>query len=171
MPTMRTAFKYALFLVLIAIAGCAPIGPPFASVTATLPPVPQGMARIFFYRSLEIYETTAPVQAYLNGNPAGVTETGAVYYRDVAPGRYTVSVQSYGIYPDQFKTVSLNPGDVAYARIESLRSWTPCGGGGGGDSGGGAGGGNSGCWDTFVVVFTAPATAQAEMQSLRFIAG
>jgi hypothetical protein len=163
--------RCAVLLLLLAIGGCAPAGPPFASVAGTIPPVPQGAARIFFYRWLEPYETAAPARAYLNGNPIGVTETGAVFYRDVAPGAYTISIQSQGVYPNQFKTVTLRPGDVAYARIGSLRSWAACGGGGGGGDGGGGGGGESGCWDTFVVVLMDPVQAQAEMRDLRFIAG
>jgi hypothetical protein len=164
---MRTAWKGVLLVLLLAIGGCAPAGPPFASVASTLPPVPQGSARIYFYRWLEIYETTSPSRAYLNGDRVGVTQTGTVFYRDVAPGQYTISVDSEGIYPGQFKTVVLRPGDVAYARIESLRSWVPCGGGMEG-SDGGAG---EGCADTFVVVLMDPTQAQAELGNLRFIPG
>jgi hypothetical protein len=168
MPAMRTALKCTLLVVLLALGGCAPAGPRFAAVASTLPPVPQGSARIYFYRWLEIYETTSPTPAFLNGNRVGVTETGAVFYRDVAPAQYTISVTSEGKYPDQFKTVILKPGDVAYARIESLRSWTPCGGGGSDAANGGAG---EGCADTFVVVLVDPAVAQSELGDLRFIPG
>src|SRR5579885_3092706 len=148
--------KTALFVFLLAVAGCAPGGPPYASVAATIPPVPPGMARIYFYRWLEIYETTAPSVAYLNGQPVGVTETGAVFYRDVPPGQYTIAVQSEEPYPNQFKTVVLQPGQVAYARIESLRSWSSCASGGDGDGGGGA----TSCRDTFVVQLIDPRVAQ-----------
>ena len=159
--------RAALLLLLLGIVGCAPPGPPFASVASTIPPAPNGMARIFFYRWLEPYETLAPTTASLNGKPIAVTETGAVLYRDVAPGQYTISIQSQGVYPNQFKTITLQPGDVAYARIESLRSWSPCGGG----SESGGGGGDEGCWDTFVVQIMDPAVAQYEMRDLRFIRG
>jgi hypothetical protein len=162
---MPTAMKRVFFVILLAIAGCAPAGPPFASVAATLPPLAPGMARIFFYRWYEPYETLVPTTAFLNGRAVGITESGAVLYRDVAPGQYIVAVQSQGIYPNQFKTVVLRPGDVAYARIESLRSWSACGGGGAGGGGGGA------CWDTFVVNLMDPIAAQAEMRDLRFIPG
>ena len=159
--------KGVLLLVMLAIGGCAPAGPPFASVAGSIPPVPPGAARIFFYRWLEIYDTTAPTMAFLNGAPIGVTETGAVLYRDVAPGQYVIAVQSEGVFPNQFKTVTLKPGDVAYARIESVRSWSPCGGGGSGVGGGGS----EGCWDTFVVQLMDPSLALGEMRDLRFIAG
>ncbi len=160
--------RRTVLLVLLGLAACAPQGPPFASVAATLPPLPQGMARIYFYRWLEPYETVAPTTAYLNGKPVGVTETGAVFYRDVVPGQYLISVQSQGVYPNQFKTVVLRPGEVDYVRIELLVNWWPCGGSG---SGLGGGGGAQGCADTFVVVLMDPAVARYEMSGLRFVQG
>jgi len=155
-----------VLLLLFATASCAPPGPPFASVAATIPPLQPGMARIFFYRWLEPYETLSVATAFLNNQPVGLTEPGSVLYRDVVPGQYLISVQSEGRYPNQFKTVVLQPGDVTYARIESLRTWMPCGGGGGV-----AGGGDQGCWDTFVVVIMDPAVALSEMGDLWFIRG
>ena len=157
-----------MLALLLGIAGCAPAGPPFASVAATLPPVPAAMARIFFYRWLEPYETLTPTTAFLNGAPVGVTEPGAVLYRDVARGQYTIAVKSEGVFPDQFKTVTVNAGDKVYVRVESLSNWASCGSGGGGDSGGGA---SSGCVDTFVVQIMDPAVASYEMRDLRFIGG
>jgi len=168
---MRTIRLSAVVLLLLAFAGCAPPGPPFGSVAGTLPPPAPGMARIFFYRWLELYETTAQSVASLNGKPVGVTEVGATFYRDVPPGEYTISVKSDELYTNQFKTVTLHAGDVAYARIESLSSWSSCGGGGGGMDGGGGGGNVTGCRDTFVVVMMDPHLAQAEMRDLRFIPG
>jgi hypothetical protein len=158
-------FRYAALTVLLALGACAPAGPPFASVA--LPPVPNGMARIYFYRWLEPYETVAPTTAYLNGQEVGVTETGSVLYRDVQPGQYLISVFSEGVFPNQFKTVVVRPGEQVYARIESLKSWWPCGSGGGGI----AGGSTSGCADTFVVQIMDPAVARYEMRTLRLIAG
>jgi hypothetical protein len=163
---MRTFVgSFALALMLVALASCAPSGPEFASVAATVAPVPSGEARVYFYRWLEPYETVAESAVMLNGARVGVSQTGAVLYRDVAPGQYTISVQSGGTYPNQFKTVTLTPGETAYVRIESLRAWCN-------DSGGGLdGGGSSGCYDTFVVNLIDPAVARSEMQNLRFIKG
>ncbi|HUB95243.1 MAG TPA: DUF2846 domain-containing protein [Stellaceae bacterium] len=152
---------------MLGLSSCAPPGAPYGSVAATVPAVPAGSARIYFYRELEIYDSTTPTEAYLNGAPVGLTETGTVFYRDVAPGQYTISVRSYGIFPYQFKTVVLRPGEIAYARIESLRSWVPCGGGGGRDGGGST----SGCENTFVVVMIDPQLAVGDMRDLRFISG
>jgi hypothetical protein len=165
---MTITWRAAVLPVLLALSACAPPGAPFGTVAGTIPPTATGTARIFFYRWLEPYETTAPAIAYLNGKEVGVTETGAVFYRDVAAGQYTVEIQSDEPFPNQFKTVVLRPGDVAYARIESLKSWSSCGGGGG--DAGGAGSVN-GCRDTFVVQMMDPRLAQGEMLELRFIKG
>lgn len=167
---MRTVFKSVMILLMlgIGVTGCAPQGPPFGKVAENLPPIPAGAARIFVYRWLEPYETLAPTTLFLNQRPVGVTEPGAVLYRDVPAGQYLISVQSEGVYPNQFKSVVLRPGESAYVRVESLRSWVPCGGSGGGD---GAGGGAEGCADTFVVNIVAPIVGQTEMRGLRYIAG
>ena len=121
--------------------------------------MPPGAARVYFYRWLEPYNSTSASLAYLNGAPIGVTEPGAVLYRDVAPGQYTIAVQSAGVLQNQFKTVELRPGDTVYARIESLHIWDM------------ACRQHEDCGDTFLVQIMDPALARAEMQELRFISG
>jgi hypothetical protein len=142
-----------------ALLGCAE-GPRFAQVAATVPPVPAGAARIFFYRWLEPYETLSWTPVYLNGATVAVSQPGTVLYRDVPPGTYAIAVRSEGVYPGQFKTVAVGPGQVLYVRIESLSSWY-------------SGGGPLRDWqhDTFVVNLVDPETAGRETQDLRYIPG
>jgi len=163
MPKVCRSLFLALALVLV---GCAPSGPTFGSLAATLPPPPPGTARIYIYRWLEPYETTSVMRAYLNNMTVGVTYPGSVLYADVPPGQYTIKVDSRGAYPNQFKTVTVRAGNVFYARVESARWWSVCGGTG--DTGDG---GSSGCWDTFVINIIDPAVAQAEMAPLRLLSG
>ena len=163
MVAMRQALRFAVPLVLLFIVACASAGPPYGAAENTIPPVPSTMARIFLYRWLEPYDSTDPAIAYFNGKEVAVSRPGSVLYRDVAPGRYTVSIFSRGRYPDQFKTVVLRPGETAYARIESAQSWQPCGGSGKA--------GTEGCDMTFVVVFVSPVVAQDEIRDLAFIHG
>jgi hypothetical protein len=157
---MRISRPRAVFVLLLLLAGCAAPGPRFGTVAAGIPPVPPGQVRIFLYRWLEPYETVAPTAASLNGVTVGYIEPGAVVYRDVPPGTYTIAVKSEGIYPDQFKSVALRPGEIAFARVESIRSWQTCGF----DHA-------QGCGDTFVVNVVDPAVAHAEMQNLRLTPG
>ncbi len=146
------------FLVLLLLAGCAAPVPRFGAVAPSIPPVAAGAARIFVYRAFEPYETREMARVQLNGEPAGAVGNGAVFYRDVPPGQYAVTILGTEAYPNQFKTVVLRPGETAFARIELLSSWSAC---------------TSiiNCYPTFVVRLVDPATASADMQSLALVAG
>jgi hypothetical protein len=126
--------------------------PVFASVRTT--PVAADLARVYFYRAFEPYESLARPLIYLDGRSLAVSEPGGVLFRDVEPGAHQISVFSPGIYPNQSKNILLRPGDTLYARIESLRSWH-----------------QGFTWerDTFVVSLVGESEAVAEMASLRFV--
>ncbi|HUN47201.1 MAG TPA: DUF2846 domain-containing protein [Stellaceae bacterium] len=152
-----TAAALAASLLLAACAnGDGPPGTPYSEVAATIPPVPAGEARIYFYRDYEPYESLARPWIYLNGRRIGYSDPGGVYYRDVAPGTYRIKVDSEGRYWHQFKTVTLAPGNVVYAKIESLRSW---------DSG------DQYQRDTFVVDLIGPPAAERQIAALNYVSG
>ena len=115
---------FALSIVLL-LAACMPLAQQGRLLTGPLPPVPPGMARLVLYRPLEYYTTNAMTMAYLNGTPVGITQNGGVFYRDVEPGQYNISVDSLGLWPNQFKSVVVGPGNVVYARIGTLPK-APC---------------------------------------------
>lgn len=140
------------------VAACAggPPGPTYSQVAQTIPTLPAGEARIFFFRDYEPYESLARPWIYLNGQKVGVSEPGGVYYRDVAPGTYRIRVDSEGQYWNQFKTTSLAAGDVRYVKIESLRSWDE---------------GDDFDRDTFVVALIGPPVAQRQIAGLRYVSG
>src|SRR5579864_612049 len=77
--------------VLLAAASCAQ-APPAASYA--IPPVP-AQARIWFYRDLSVYSSLAEPYIRLNGAPVGVSQPGGAFYRDVPPGHYHISADSY----------------------------------------------------------------------------
>jgi hypothetical protein len=158
--TANTLLKVIALMALVLVSACAgggaPAGPSFAQVAAQLPPVPSGRARFFFYRDYEPYESLSRPYATLNGDVAGVSEPGGVFYRDVAPGRYLVSVRNYTFYPGQDKTVDIGAGQTAYVKVESLRSYNS------GDS--------SYEPDTFAVVVVDPADGQRDIASKRYFA-
>lgn len=140
--------------IVLLVAGC--VAPPGPLLSGPLPPAPPGTARIIFYRDLDYYATQSMPTVYLNKDPAGISQNGAVFYRDVAPGAYTISVAPSLPYPNQFKTVVVKPGDVFYAQIAPM----PLTGGrfnvNARDYG-----------DTFVVTLRDPATGAYETQGLR----
>ncbi len=139
-------------LLLSACAG-EPGGARYPEVAQSLPAVPAGKARIYFLRDYEPYESLARPSIYLNDRKAATSEPGGVSYRDVAPGRYEIKVDSPGMYPNQFKTVSLASGDVRYVKIESLRSWESS---------------QDFSQDTFVVALIDPPEAQRELADMRY---
>jgi hypothetical protein len=110
----------AAFLVLGACSGR--VGEPSLSSVAVAPPAP-GLARVYFYREFEPYESLSRPWIYVDGRRFAVSEPGGVSFRDVLPGSHDITVCSPGLYPDQFKSVDLRPRDTLYVRIESLRSW------------------------------------------------
>ncbi len=152
------AFAQRGWLVLLVLAGCVAPGAQFGVASRSIPPVPADAARIFVYRLLEPYELSDMANILLNGQRAGASANGAVFYRDVRPGEYAITIPASEAYPNQFKTVLLRPGEIAYVRIESLSSWSTCTV-------------IANCYPTFVVRLVDPAAALAEMQSLTLVAG
>ena len=107
----------ALFL---AAAGCAQL-PPTSSVT--IPPIPAGAARVWFYRDYEPHESLSRPYVRLNEQIAGISEPGGAFYRDVAPIRYHITVDSDGRDFNQVADAKLAAGQEVYAKVVSLRSW------------------------------------------------
>jgi uncharacterized protein DUF2846 len=129
--------------------------PVMASVAVT--PPGSGLARIYFYRDWEPYESLSRPLIYLNDAPAEISEPGGVSFRDLAPGAYHVSVDSQGTYPHQFKMLVLRAGDVRYVKIESLASWYAS-----------LGHRHFGQRDTFVVELIPERQAQSEIGQMRY---
>ena len=91
-----------------------------------------GMARIWFYREMAPYATQATPYVRLNGAIVGVSRPGGSFYRDVPPGHYHLSVDSYGVDFGQTRDVDLPPGAQIFARVVSNDHWIEGGGRGGG---------------------------------------
>ena len=105
--------------VLLLAASCAPL-PPTSSVV--LPPVPGGVGRIWIYRNDGPYEATETPYVRLNGQIAGILQPNGALYRDVPPGHYAVTVDSYGVpYPYQFVDFDLGAGQEAFVKVLSMR--------------------------------------------------
>ena len=114
---------------LLLLAGCSQL-PPTSSVMVA--PVPAGESRIWLYRNEGTYESHETPYFRLNGQPVGISEPNAALYRDVPPGHYTVSVDSYGVpYPNQFANFDIHGGQEIFIKVVSMHERV----GGGGDSG------------------------------------
>lgn len=113
-------------MLLLAAIGCAQ---PPAAAPYLASPIPPGMARVWFYRDLNPNETSATPFIRLNGAIAGISEPGGAFYRDVAPGGYHISADSYVEDRHNTADVALAPGAEAYAKVLPLDDIVQGGGG------------------------------------------
>ena len=143
------------------LAGCVgqigPPGPRYAEVAAQIPTLATGRARFFFYRDWEPYETLGQPYLYLNGQRVGISIPGGVFYRDMPPGQYLISVDTVGVYWNPFKTVTVAAGETRYVKIESRSDWES--------------GFDTYEADTFVVVLIDATQARRELDGMRFVTG
>jgi hypothetical protein len=110
----------ATALVLAALGGCVP-RPTVGS--AAIPPIPPGEARVWFYRDYVPSEGLNMTAVSMNGAYAGYSQLGGAFYRDVPPGVYHVTVNSYGVDFNQSTDIAVVPGQLSYIKIETLRDW------------------------------------------------
>ncbi|HXS40278.1 MAG TPA: DUF2846 domain-containing protein [Stellaceae bacterium] len=146
--------------VLFLLAGCVQQPPPNA-LYGPLPPEPPGTARLVFYRAITYYGAMQWRQVYLNGKPSGESRPGTVFYRDVPPGRYDLTIQTDRYYPNQFKTVVMGAGETFYINIDTLPRTACLKGNGGLDC----------AADAFILTVVSPERGFADIQGLQLIAG
>jgi hypothetical protein len=114
------SIRAAAGMLLLAIAGCAQ---PSATSAVTIPPVSAGVARIWVYRDYEPYAGRGLPAVAANGGYIGASQLGGAFYRDVTPGHYHMTVETWGIDSNQSADVNLAAGQTAYIKIVSLPSW------------------------------------------------
>lgn len=160
--TVVTGARALMAGLLLLVAGCAVTSiPPGEALQGSLPPLPAGEARLVFYRALDPYATQSMPTLYLNGKASGITQNGAVLYRDVTPGQYDITLAPSLPWPNQFKTVVVRAGEVFYVDI-STRPYLSCA----------QGNNTQSCYgDTFLLNVIDPVTGAQETQGLRLIQG
>ena len=144
---------------LLAIASCAQLPP---TAAASLPPIPAGQARAWFYRDPGPYDCVGTPYIRMNEAIVAISQIGGASYRDVPPGQYLVTVDSYLSAPDQSRYAYLFPGQQVYFKILCLRNWVT-GGSGRND--------NSYARDTFYVWEIPPEVAQGDVARSQFYGG
>lgn len=153
-------FRLGLLPLFLLLAGCATTAPPPPAAFAPLAP---GAARIVFYRIPAPYDPTLDLTISLNNVKTGTLPLGDAFYRDVAPGPYTITFTPTRAYPDQFKTVTPSAGNVFYVRLSALPAMD-C-------SLGSRGGSNTCDIAGFTAQVVSPAEAQAEMRDVALTRG
>jgi len=126
-PLLRLLMPAWAGSVLLTAASCAQ---PPSTASYPTPPVPAKEARVWFYRDLAPYEKLATPYVRLNSAVAGVSQPGGAFYRDVPPGHYHISADSYGVDSNQTQDVDLAPGAEIFAKVIVLDNLIQGGGGG-----------------------------------------
>jgi hypothetical protein len=155
-PISRSLIRAAAGMLLLAAAGCAQ---PAVTAAVTIPPIPAGDARIWVYRDYEPYAGKGLPAVAANGTDVGAAQLGGAFYRDVAPGHYHMTVETWGIDSNQSASVDLAAGQTAYIKIVSLPSWVEYG--------------NLGVYErpTFYAWLIAPQIAEGDVAHLAFYGG
>src|SRR5438874_394677 len=95
-------------------------------IAAGLPSTPSGLARVWLLRQFEPNESLRTPMIFVNGAPLASSMPGTMFYRDLAPGTYTFSVETCTVDTKQATTLSLPPGSETNLEVQSLasfRSW------------------------------------------------
>ena len=115
-----------LGLCLVALAGCAAQTTTTAAQSQTPALVP-GSARVWFLRESDPAngnDQAAAPMVFANGAPVARSSAGAVFYRDFAPGTYSLTVEPFGGLPTgQADTIQLAAGTQSYLHVQWLSSW------------------------------------------------
>lgn len=121
---LRRLAKATAGAVLLSAANCAQ---PAVTGSVAIPPIPAGEGRIWIYRDNEPYAGKGLPAVAANGGYIGQAELGGAFYRDVAPGHYRVTVESFGVDVNQTADFDLAAGRAAYVKIVSSPSWVAYG--------------------------------------------
>jgi len=114
----RLSRRYAASLIFL-LTSCGQL--PLTS-SAAIPPIPAGASRLWVYRNDGPHDSQERPYLRLNVQIAAISEPNGAYYRDLTPGHYMVSIDSYGVpYPNQFAQVDFRAGQEAYVKVLSMR--------------------------------------------------
>lgn len=104
--------RRATFLAVMLLAFVAP------AAAQTMPgPASPSQARIYFYRGADPGVVAGWTRVFLNDAKIGDLGESSYFYRDVAPGAYTVGVSSDVPYPDQYRNLTVPPGSTTYVQV------------------------------------------------------
>jgi hypothetical protein len=149
----RTVRCFVIASGLLALAACNAAPPAAVAVS----PPPAEKARLYVYRDATIYGSQQWTAVSLDRVRLGDLPPGAVFFRDLAPGRYEIEVRSDKLYPEQFKTAALASGSITFVKIQEQEHWSQSGFGQKGT--------------TFIVVLVDSALGAVEIGQLRLIPG
>src|SRR5215831_5378834 len=77
------------FVAVAVLAGCAAEGPLHKEVAASIPTVPAGKGRVYFYRPDTMFGAAITSDITMNGRVVGKSERGSFFFVDENPGNCT----------------------------------------------------------------------------------
>lgn len=104
---------FSLVLTSALLAGCAS-GPRLSEKRASIPPIPEGKGRIYFYRTTT-FGTAIQPGIRLNGEKVGVAKPRGVFYVDRPPGPYEIEAKTE---VTRKLSLSLDPAQTRYVRFK-----------------------------------------------------
>ena len=105
----RAAIGVLLAGCVIAIAGIA--NPASAASPDQAPPIPAGLARLWFVRALNPGSAMNAPMLYANGAPLGISSQGTAFFRNLAPGTYVIAVANCQPGAQRSLTVPIDAGN------------------------------------------------------------
>lgn len=109
-----SASKTLLAVVIVGfLAGCAAEGPLHKEVAASIPTVPAGKGRIYFYRADTMFGAAVTSDITLNGRVVGKSERGSFFFVDENPGNCKASASTE---VEREVTFTLATGETKYVK-------------------------------------------------------
>jgi hypothetical protein len=99
----------AIGVLLIAIADIA--NPSSAAQPDQAPPIPAGLGRLWFLRSLDPGSAMNSPMLYANGTPIAISPQGTAFYHDFPPVTYVIAVENCQPGSQRTLTVPLDAGN------------------------------------------------------------
>jgi len=117
---MRHPVLRSLTLALIEFLALAVLAPTCRAATPDqAPPVPAGLARVWFLRQLIPGSAMDAPMIYANGGTVAISPEGSAFYRDFSPGTYVFSVENCLPEPQTSYSLVLNPGNQFALEVQS----------------------------------------------------
>lgn len=110
---MRAIKTVLLSCALLSLFGCAASGPLYRDVAASIPPVPAGKGRIYFYRPDTMLGAAVTAEIRLNDRVVGRSERGSFFFVDSNPGNYSVATSTE---VERRLTFTLAAGETRYVK-------------------------------------------------------
>jgi hypothetical protein len=154
---MRIGSVITCSTLITVLGGCA--APPTGTASwASAPALQPGMARLWVLRQPSApggNVAAADPMVYVDGAPLARSAQGTVFFHDLQPGTYRLTVQPYGTSANLVDTVQLAPGTQAYVQVQAVPNWEMAG-----STGLGAG---------FAVLSMSSTEAQPYLQDMKYL--